>query len=143
MSNSAKSENLVPSERIELVGNPTEVQKKLLARLEELRARNAELRKYEEISWEKEVEILRLKSMEEDLKRRLDGLTEAQALSIERRDLDLKEIATLKLEIEKNDAYLRQITDDYNRKLAKISDRSWEKEIEVKTPKAVEFALQF
>lgn len=142
MSNSAKSENLVPSERIELVGNPTEVQKKLLARLEELRARNAELRKYEEISWEKEVEILRLKSMEEDLKRRLDGLTEAQALSIERRDLDLKEIATLKLEIEKNDACLRQITDDYNRKLAKISDRSWEKEIEVKTLKASQAAME-
>jgi hypothetical protein len=91
--------------------------------MEELRTRNAELRKYEEISWEKDVEILRLKSTEEDLKRRLDGLREAQELSHERRDLYLKEIATLKVEIEKNDAYLSQVGDEYNRKLARISDR--------------------
>lgn len=142
MSNSVKSEHLLSSERIELVGNPTEVQKKLLARMEELRTRNAELRKYEEISWEKDVEILRLKSTEEDLKRRLDGLREAQELSHERRDLYLKEIATLKIEIEKNDAYLSQVNDDYNRKLARISDRTWEKEIEIKSLKASQAAME-
>jgi len=142
MSNSVKSENFVSTERIELVGNPTDVQKKLLARMEELRTRNAELRKYEEISWEKDVEILRLKSTEEDLKRRLDGLREAQELSHERRDLYLKEIATLKVEIEKNDAYLSQVGDEYNRKLARISDRAWEKEIEIKALKASQAAME-
>ena len=142
MSNSVKSENFVSTERIELVGNPTDVQKKLLARMEELRTRNAELRKYEEISWEKDVEILRLKSTEEDLKRRLDGLREAQELSHERRDLYLKEIATLKVEIEKNDAYLSQVGDEYNRKLARISDRAWEKEIEIKSLKASQAAME-
>jgi len=84
------------------------VQNDLIARMAELRskdaeilrARNSELRRLEEQCWEKDAEILRLKTLESDLQKRLEGLREANELRIERRESYLQEIGELKSQLE-------------------------------------------
>lgn len=124
------------------MSNSNEVQKTLLARMEELRQRNAELRRHEEHSWEKDVEILRLKAAKEELQRHTEELRQTNAQNLESRELHRKEIEALKAEIQAKEAFLLQAGEDFNRKLARISDKSWEKEIEIKTLKANQSNLE-
>lgn len=109
-----------------------DINQKLFSRLSEIRERNVELRKFEELSWEKDLEIVKLRSIETDLRLKLSGVRNDAEYSEQRRDEHIQEIARLRLTIERHDEALKHEKDEYNRKLAKILDQSWEKDFEIK-----------
>lgn len=126
------------------------VQNDLIARMAELRskdaeilrARNSELRRLEEQCWEKDAEILRLKTLESDLQKRLEGLREANELRIERRESYLQEIGELKSQLEGTENRIQQIHEDYSRKLARAVDKAWEKDLELEAIKSEQVRIQ-
>lgn len=110
-----------------------DINQKLFARLSELRERNLELRKFEELSWEKDLELVKLRSIEADLRKQLTGIRNDVEYNQQSRDAHLQEIGRLRFTIEKHDENLQHEKDEYNRKLARILDQSWEKDFEIKS----------
>jgi hypothetical protein len=109
-----------------------DINQKLFSRLSDIRARNLELRKFEELSWEKDLEIVKLRSIETDLRKQLSGIRNDAEYSQQKREEHIQELTRLRLTIERHDHDLKNERDDYNRKLARIADESWEKDFEIK-----------
>lgn len=115
----------------------------LIARLTEmrlkeselLRSRNFELRRLEEECAQKDADILRLRTIESDLQAQMSNLKSDNQSVIEQRHLFEREISELKEEIGKNEARIQAIHEDYSRKLARITDKAWAKDLELEAIK--------
>ena len=122
----------------------------LIARLTEmrlkeseiLRSRNFELRRLEEECAQKDADILRLRTIESDLQAQMSSLKSDHQSSTEQRHIFEREIAALKEEITKNELRIQAIHEDYARKLARITDKAWAKDLELEALKGEQSKTQ-
>jgi chromosome segregation ATPase len=88
---------------------------------------------FKDLSWEKDVQIVKLRATEAALEVELDEkerqLAELHSLHAK----EQSEVGRLQGILDSHDANIESVKLEFNRRLAKISDQTWAKDIEIKT----------